>query len=54
MVAASSESERKELVKKVVPAGDRVVVTVEQEDGARGRQIVRVWRESKETVASPP
>lgn len=45
-------NERRELVSKIVPSGERVVVTVEREDGERGRQIVKVWRERKDAGRS--
>lgn len=51
MVAAKEE--RRELVSKIVPSGEVVVITVEQEDGPRKRQVVKVWREPKQTEAQP-
>lgn len=42
--------ERRELVSKIVPRGERIVVTVEQEGGDRGRSIVKVWREKKNAI----
>lgn len=47
MDAAKDVAERRELVSKIVPSGEVVHVTVEQEDGPRKRQIVKVWREKK-------
>lgn len=51
MVAAREpekrDDERRELVSKIVPSGEIVVITVEQEDGPRKRQVVKVWREPK-------
>ena len=44
---------KRELVSKIVPSGERIHVTIEQEDGPRKRQVVKVWRE-KATAASPP
>jgi hypothetical protein len=45
MVAAVSEEQREPLFSKIVPRGEKVVVTVETEDGGRERTIVKVWRE---------
>ena len=52
MVAAGSADkpvERRELVTRMVPPGEVIHITGESEDGERGRQVVTVWREPKET-----
>jgi hypothetical protein len=46
MVAvASTDGDREPLFSKIVPRGEKVVVTVETEDSGRERTIVKVWRE---------
>lgn len=46
-VARKRDDERRELVTRMVPPGEVIHITVEHEDGERGRQVVTVWREPK-------
>lgn len=47
-MVAKTEPVREPLFSKIVPRGERVVVTVETEDGERGRTVVKVERERKD------
>jgi hypothetical protein len=49
MVAAKSETvpERELLLTRIIGRNERIVTTVETENGPRGRQIVKVWKERR-------
>lgn len=47
-MVAARDADKEPLFSKIVPRGERVVVTVETEDGERERTVVKVWREKPE------